>query len=221
MDLPFELAHHFPIENNPEAIRSVIDLLRTNNYAVKRLPMDYIQVKRPLPPAHWYSENNSILLPINSQEEVKNLIHSLKQKFFFKLPLGPEWINENLVQDERPYVPNTVEELKDQLNITDDQLHRDSPTFPQTIKKIKDTYQGLIPREWILPILPNLPSLIETKEQLEKKDINITLPLVEDQYLTNAIKLLKTHFHFDKLPSTFIIEKESPDPELTLLPSLF
>jgi hypothetical protein len=221
MDLPSELSHHFPVENCPEAIRSVVDLLRTNNYAVRRLPMDYIQVKRPLPPAHWYSENNSIPLPIQSQEEVKNLIQSLKQKFFFKLPLGPEWIRENLVQDERPHIPDNVEELKNQLNITDEQLHRDSSTFPQTFKKIKDTYQGSIPREWILPILPNLPSITETKEQLEKSNINITLPLIEDQNLTTAIKLLKTHFYFDKLPPTFITEKELPDPGLTLLPCLF
>ncbi|CAG8502650.1 2990_t:CDS:2 [Acaulospora colombiana] len=97
----------------------------------------------------------------------------------------------------------------------------DSPTISQTLKKIKNTYQGVISREWMSPVLPMLPSMVEVQEHLNKIDINITLPLMDDQYLTPAIKLLRTHFYFDKLPSTFIIEKESPDLGLILLPCLF
>jgi hypothetical protein len=219
-DLPSHLVNHFPTNNDPESIKNHVQLLRDNNFAVLRLPLDYIRVKRPLPPPHWYSENNSILLPVTTQEESETLIKDLKAKFFFKLPLSPEWIKENLIQSIKPKLPTDFSTLETELNITKEQLNRDSPDFNYTIKKIKNKYLGNIPREWITPLLPDLPDLNEANSILLENQSPLTLPLLDNPHLNDNIKTLSKYFHFEKLPPNFIIEPESPEPALALLPKI-
>ncbi|CAG8543348.1 4305_t:CDS:2, partial [Acaulospora colombiana] len=89
-------------------------------------------------------------------------------------------------------------ELKEKLNITSKQLHKNSPDFNQTINKIK-----------------------KANNYLQKNELDLMLPLIKNQFLNTNIKLLKHHFFFEKLPPAFVIEKESPDPELILLLYLF
>ena len=134
--------------------------------------------------------------------------------------MGPDWIKEGLTQSEKPNIPDKLSLIEEELGITSDKLNRDHPDFNTTIKLIKDNYTGEIPREWISPLLPDLPNLTSTQEILESKDITLSLPIVEDGTLTNKIKLLRKLFHFEKLPEEFIIKPESPDPDLTLLPKL-
>jgi hypothetical protein len=220
-DLPEYIAQYFPVDNNPERILSGVQILRDENYAVWKLPQDFIKAKRPLPPAHWFSENNGNILPIIDQDKVKEFINQLRGKFFFKLPLGPDWIKEGLIQSEKPNMPDKFSQIEEELGITSDNLHREHPDFKVTIKKIKDNYLGEIPREWIYPQLPDLPNLTSAQEALKSENIELSLPIIEDGTLTNKIKLLRKLFHFEKLPEEFITELESPDPDLTLLPKLF
>jgi hypothetical protein len=117
-------------------------------------------------------------------------------------------------------MPSNFIEVQKDLGINADQLHRESEDFTQSIRKIKTNYYGKIPGEWITPILPDLPSLEEAITYINNNKIPITLPLPENESLNNNIKTLKKTFYFDKLPSEFIYEQESPDPELTLLPQL-
>jgi hypothetical protein len=220
-DLPPNITKHFPVDNNSESIHDGTEILRENNFAVRRLPLDYIKVRHPLPPAHWFSENNAIILPINQQEEVKNLITTLKEKFFFKLPLGPEWIKEGLTQLEKPKMPDNFNYIEEELGITKEQLHRESEKFTEAIRKIKASFSGKIPNEWISPLLPELPNLNEAINHLKAIKSSINLPLLEDQNFSNNIKILRNTFYFEKLPPNFINEPESPDPELVHLPNLF
>jgi hypothetical protein len=179
-DLPSHLANQFPTDNDSETIKDHVQLLRDNNFAVKRLPLDYIRVKRPLPPFHWYSENNSILLPATTQEEAEILIKNLKSKFFFKLPLGPNWIKENLIQSVKSQLPLDLSTVETELNITREHLNRESPDFKTTIKKIKNKYLGEIPRDWITPLLPDLPSLNEVNKVLSENQLSLSLPLIDN-----------------------------------------
>jgi hypothetical protein len=220
-DLPLDLATQFPVTNDPISIQLKTKLLRENNFAVKQLPRDYIIVKRPLPPVHWYAENNAILLPINHQDEVQEFITHLKNQFTFKLPLDSNWIKEGLDQYNKPLMPSEFNVIEEKLNITSDQLHTNSKDFKDSIKKIKENFAGPIPREWISPLLPDLPSLENTISYLNNHNISLTLPILDNQNFTDNINTLKTIFYFERLPPDFITDPESPDPELTHLPSLF
>jgi len=220
-ELPANLAKHFPTPNDPEVIKFCTELLRSNNYAVRRLPTDFIRVKRPLPPVYWYSENNSTLLPVILQEDADALIKDLNSKYFFKLPLGPEWIKENLTQTTKPKLPVHFSAVEEELGISKGLLDRDHPAFEKTIRTIKSNYQGEIPREWISLLLPDLSDLESTKNILEKRKIKIELPFMDNNLLDENVKHLRKYFHFEKLPDEFLFEPESPEPDWTLLPRFF
>ncbi|CAG8438559.1 4793_t:CDS:2 [Acaulospora colombiana] len=89
-DLPKNLIGYFPVSNNVDNIKEAVQILRNESYAIKKLPADYIMIKRSLSPVHWYSENYGIILPINNQDKIKGFIRQLKTEFFFKLPIGPD-----------------------------------------------------------------------------------------------------------------------------------
>jgi hypothetical protein len=77
--------------------------------------------------------------------------------------------------------------------------------FKQIVKKIENTYNfENIPEDWISSTLPNLPSLQETKTILITKNIQISLPILENSEFGDQIKQLRTHFFFDLLPTEFI-----------------
>jgi hypothetical protein len=111
--------------------------------------------------------------------------------------------------------------IKEKLDINSAQLHTNSKDFKDSIKKIKENYAGPIPREWISPLLPDLPSLENSISYLNQHNIPLILPISDNQNFNEHINTLKTIFYFERLPSEFIIDPESPDPELTHLPSLF
>ncbi|CAG8494545.1 9157_t:CDS:2, partial [Acaulospora morrowiae] len=79
---------------------------------------------------------------------------------------------------------------------------------------------GAIPREWITPLLSTLPDINETNKILINKKIQLSVSLLDNSQLSEKIKILGTHFHFDKLPQDFITKPKSPEPKLTLLPIL-
>ena len=117
-------------------------------------------------------------------------------------------------------MPTELKTAEQELNINSEQLNKNHPDFKTTIKKIKNNYTGKIPRDWITPMLPDLPSISETQKYLTNNNISINMPILEDQNFTTNIKLLREHFFFERLPPEFITEPESPEPVLTLLPKL-
>ncbi|CAG8568128.1 15609_t:CDS:2 [Acaulospora colombiana] len=200
--------------------REAVQILRNESYALKKLLANYIITKRPLPPVYWYSENYRIILPINNQDKVKGFIRQLKTEFFFKLSIGPERIKEGLIQSEKPYISSNFSQVEEELRIISDKLNREHTEFTVTVKTIKEKYFGCIPKEWITPILSDLFNLKEAQTILRSESSTITLPIIEDGLLTNKLNALRKIFHFKKLLPEFLIEPESPDSALTLLPKL-
>ncbi|CAG8477730.1 5096_t:CDS:1, partial [Acaulospora colombiana] len=124
------------------------------------------------------------------------------------------------IQSEKPHIPSNFSQVEEELGITSDKLNREYPEFTVTVKIIKEKYFGHIPKQWITPILPDLPNLEKAQTILRSESSTITLPIIEDGLLTNKLNALRKIFHFEKLPPEFLIEPESPDPVLTLLSKL-
>jgi hypothetical protein len=220
-DLPHALAILFPIPNEIVKIKEVADILRHNEYYVPRIPIDWIRKKMPLPPPHWFAENNDITLPITAQEQLQDLISTLQKKFIFKLPLDSRWVDISLNQQFKPQLPENFEEVASKLNLPNNQINRDSSNFKQVVQRIKDTYEtDDIPEEWIHTPTPDLPILSEAKEYLLSKKIELTLPLIENEQLGSNIKQLRAHFYFESLPDDYIELSALPEPGSALLPNI-
>jgi hypothetical protein len=113
----------------------------------------------------------------------------LRSKFIFNIPLGSEWIDEKLLQTNQNTMPTELKTAEQELNINSEQLNKNHPDFKTTIKKIKNNYTGKIPRDWITPMLPDLPSISETQKYLTNNNISINMPILEDQISQPISKL--------------------------------
>jgi hypothetical protein len=141
-------------------------ILRENNYYVSRIPNDWIKKKAPLPPIHWFIENNELLLPITEQEQVISFIANLQKRHTFTLPLGPEWIDSSLNQTIKPNLPDNINIIAQEFNFQD-KLNKDSPNFDQIISNIKNKYNADdIPNDWITSTIPDLPNIKEANDHL-------------------------------------------------------
>ena len=96
-DPPSHLTYLFPINDDPKTIKEAVSKLK-EYYFIYRLSNNYIVCRRPLPPAHWYAENNGINLPITDQNEANILLLKLEKQFIVNLPLGADWMDEKIVQ---------------------------------------------------------------------------------------------------------------------------
>ena len=220
-DLPLFLASKFPVASEIEAIKMAATILRENNYYVSRIPNDWIKKKVPLPPIHWFIENNELLLPITEQEQVVSFIVNLQKRHTFTLPLGPEWIDSSLNQTIKPNLPNNINIIAQEFNFQD-KLNKDSPNFDQIISNIKNKYNADdIPSDWITSTIPNLPNIKEANDHLLNINSPIKLPLIEGPTLGEQIKQLRTHFYFSKFSQDFVNEIELPEPGSALLPTSF
>jgi hypothetical protein len=160
-DLPFHLSQMFPVLDSREDLIKAANTLRENDYAVIKIPKDYIIQKRILPPAHWFAENNERTLPITDQLEADNLINELKLKYFFSLPLNNEWISENLIQNSKPPLPNDINQILLEFNLTE-KPNKDQPNFDQIIKSIKTKYNFIeFPKDWTTSTIPTSLTLIK------------------------------------------------------------
>ena len=129
-DLPIGLACNFPVNNDIKEIKRLATLLRNNNFYVYRIPIDWIKRRVPLPPAHWFMENNEQHLPITEQDQVKDFIENLLKRFTFNLPLDPDWIDSSLNQKIKPTLPEDINILAKEFNFQD-KLNKDLPNFDQ------------------------------------------------------------------------------------------
>jgi hypothetical protein len=217
-DLPLHLSQMFPILDSPEELKKAVKILRDNDYALTKIPKDYIIQKRILPPAYWFSENNERTLPITDQQEADTFISDLRTKFRFSLPLSKEWISEDLSQDSRSPLPNDLNQILQEFNLLS-KPNKDLPNFDQIIRKIRSKYNfEEFPNEWISSTIPDLPNISEAKQSLTARNINFTLPIKDSDSTADQIKTLRTYFYFQYLPNEFIYEDELPDPGTALLP---
>jgi hypothetical protein len=220
-DLPPFLAIKFPVASEIEEIKTVASLLRDNNYYVSRIPNDWIKNKVPLPPIHWFIENNGTSLPITEQNQVITFIENLQKRHTFTLPLGPEWIDSSLIQITKPNLPNDIDTIAQEFNFND-KLNKDLPNFDRIISNIKNKYNVEdIPEDWIISTIPDLSTIKDANDHLLNINSPIKLPLIEGPSLGDQIKKLRTHFYFNKLPQDFVNEIELPEPGPALLPTSF
>ncbi|CAG8568887.1 6289_t:CDS:2, partial [Acaulospora colombiana] len=200
-DFEMEIDDHLPLTQSQKE-----DLIDTQSWA------DDIETT----PATLSTNNPSNDIHLTSPEdeqqkildfyEIKGFIRQLKTEFFFKLPIGPEWIKEGLIQSEKPHIPSNFSQVKEELEITSNKLNREHPEFTVTIKIIKEKYFGRIPKQWITLILPDLLNLEEAQTILKSESNTITLSIIEDGLLMNKLNALRKIFHFEKLPPEFLIE---------------
>jgi len=118
-------------------------------------------------------------------------------------------------------MPENFDTIVSELGISKEELDINHQDFRRSVNEIKNKYQGEIPREWISPVVPDLPPLQKAKEVIKEKNLPISLPLIDNSSLDDNIKVLRNHFFFQKLPDDFIEELELPEPELALLPKIF
>jgi hypothetical protein len=216
-DLPDDLGAWLPVTDDIESIRKVSKKLR-EKYAFIRLPNDYIIRRKPLPPAHWFAESQGMVLPITDQNEANIFLPKLEKNYLFRLPLGKDWISEEIVQQIRPNLPSEFEKVRKECNLPA-KLNKDNPEYDMWIKRIKEKYHFTnVPAEWITGTIPDISSLEEAKQSLKERGINVTLPLIESETLQEQIKYLRHHFYFDRLPEEFITQEELPEPGLAQIP---
>jgi hypothetical protein len=215
--LPSHLAIKFPILNDSTEIKNAVAELRLT-YNVPFLPLDYIRTRTTLPKPFQIEEELGIILPCSSSEESLDLINNLKKKYRFDLPLGPEWINQNIKQYNKPDLPTDFNIIKTEFNLSD-KINKDNSDFKQLINKIHLKYQfTTLPKDWIQSSKPDLPSLSQTLNHLQQNNINITLPIPDNENLSSEIQKLRNIFNFDQLPNDFILETILPDPRPEYLP---
>ena len=92
----------------------------------------------------------------------------------------------------------------------------------QLIENIKKTHQYYnfikIPDNWI-NIKQKLPlsNIQETNTFLKNNNINLSFPINHDIQFVEKIKNLKQHFNFFRIPHQFIIYKQQPTPDFSLI----
>src|SRR6185369_5474421 len=70
-----------------------------------------------------------------------------------------------------------------------------------------------LPDSWIqITKKPQLPSLSDLQKFLSSNNINITLPIIQDESFPNKIRILRKHFSFQKLPPDYLTTISLPDP---------
>jgi hypothetical protein len=144
-----------------------------------------------------------------------------KKKYFFNIPLGPNWIISDLQQSYNPTLPNNFNLIAEEFGLNG-KIKKDSNNFGQLVKKIKQKYQfSKLPEDWLESDTPDFPSLEEANQILTKKNSHLNLPLIDNPNLTRDIDDLKKIFFFEKLPNEYITEEVLPDPRIEHLPTLF
>ena len=67
---------------------------------------------------------------------------------------------------------------------------------------------------------PTLGSLEDAKSFLKEKSVELTLPILDDDNLSDNIGRLKQIFYFERLPQEFIDDPVLPEPEVEHFPLL-
>ncbi|CAJ0751597.1 21318_t:CDS:2 [Entrophospora sp. SA101] len=200
---------------------------------IQKLPNNYFTPKPRLP----NSPDNTIfnyIFPITEQNTANEFIKEARRKYEIIFPINKKWINVPKTNTKnKPFLPKNINELDAQF-IVDEEI-----ILPITIKtnirniviKLgKKYFFKRIPDEWIsiektndnidTPALEisnierkQLPDLTTTTQELDKYNIKITIPIIDDKKIHQTTQTLKKLYIFKYLPDTFINLPPIPNPE--------
>jgi hypothetical protein len=219
-----EFASFFPLDTTKNEISLIVKKLRTK-YFFKRLPFNFFKVKKLLPHDTQTIQQNllhlEIQIPTTNPTTTKQLIDFLRKDYRFSLPLGPQWVNPEIQQTNKPKLPQNISEIDPKLNIGQTLIKDEN--LREKIKTLHQNYEfQRIPEHWfnttLIP-LPNNPTIIN--QILKEKDILISVPLLDNDSFSTNIHKLHQIFSFTKLPELLIIKETLPEPEFDLVPLIY
>ncbi|CAH1757653.1 9992_t:CDS:2, partial [Entrophospora sp. SA101] len=231
--LPNYLAQYLPFNSNrtEKTLREIVQELR-EYYIFKKLPNNYFTPKPRLP----NSPDNTIfnyIFPITEQNTANEFIKEARRKYEIIFPINKKWINVPKTNTKnKPFLPKNINELDAQF-IVDEEIIL--PITNKTnirnivIKLGKKYFFERIPDEWIsiektndnidTPALEisnierkQLPDLTTTIQELDKYNIKITIPIIDDKKIHQTTQTLKKIYIFKYLPDTFINLPPIPNP---------
>ncbi|CAJ0845325.1 573_t:CDS:2 [Entrophospora sp. SA101] len=234
--LPNYLAQYLPFNSNrtEKTLREIVQELR-EYYIFKKLPNNYFTPKPRLP----NSPDNTIfnyIFPITEQNTAKEFIKEARRKYEIIFPINKKWINVPKTNTKnKPFLPKNINELDAQF-IVDEEIIL--PITNKTnirnivIKLGKKYFFERIPDEWIsiektndnidTPALEisnierkQLPDLTTTTQELDKYNIKITIPIIDDKKIHQTTQTLKKLYIFKYLPDAFINLPPIPNPDKT------
>ena len=197
-------------------------MLLRKTYFFKYLPNDFFYIKPRLPePSKIQDPEFNFNLPVQERSEAIRLLQYLSKEFQFNTPLTKEWID--LIKTTQPQGNNNTMQLKPTLPTDYNVVNSTAGTkFPITNKKdirnnVIKTAQffhfSRIPDEWIqIQSKPQLPDLDQLKEFVKTNNINIELPITQDESLPYKVRKLREYFSFQHLPENFITTIQLPEP---------
>ncbi|CAJ0633828.1 4793_t:CDS:2, partial [Entrophospora sp. SA101] len=236
-ELSVEWKKIFPIKKYSmlKELRNVREKLRVEYFFSGKLPDTYFNFPKPreLLPFSPKGLPNYLAqyLPFNSNRTEKTLQARIEYEIIF--PINKKWINVPKTNTKnKPFLPKNINELDAQF-IVDEEI-----ILPITIKtnirniviKLgKKYFFKRIPDEWIsiektndnidTPALEisnierkQLPDLTTTTQELDKYNIKITIPIIDDKKIHQTTQTLKKLYIFKYLPDTFINLPPIPNP---------
>jgi len=220
------LQTYFPFNSKDSSISfsQMISLMR-ETYYFKFIPNDYFFIKSKLP-QHPPSSINTTLpftFPIKESTTAISLLQFLSKYYTFTTPLSKEWIDlppRNPTNDSsntntnKPHLPSDFNKVNETAGTTFPIT--DKKTLRENVIKTGKIYKfDKIPDEWIqISKKPSLPDITSTIKFLKNINLDISIPIIQDESFPYSVRKLREHFSFQRLPAEFITQTTQPEPSL-------